>query len=379
MLDPAAADPSPPGEHDLEALRIVNEAAAAHWQPLPDRPEMAVPATAAGVEAVREALQLARRQRPTHPGTLEKLNFFDTVLEWATTTQFAGTVASPLGAVLIAMVLAVLAFAEGRLPGTRNELLLYASLLAAQAALYRQCARRPQFEINARFLADAPGNDERFVRWLITKNVLISTPVGLLRALLYGLLIPASMVRHLFRREYFLASALVIFANVTILITGTNLPRGLLVAEEDPFEAGVDIFGHWVAYDDPLAAAPVHAERIYGTGWKLRQSDAEGGLEASVWVHRGHLGDSSMRVWAKADAPTDNKYLQLYRRSAEQLEIRWGAPTEIRSETDEASSCETRWITLEHSSIRLHLKEVECLLGEHRTLRRSFSAPVGAQ
>jgi hypothetical protein len=378
-LNDDAPDESAPGRDDLEALRIVEEAAAEHWRPLPHKPDMAVPASAAGIRAVRSALEEARELGPQHPDTLRRLSTFEGALDWATQNRFSGSLAVPLGAVGIAILLVVGAFAEGRLPGTRDELLLYAGLLVIQASLYRLCARRPQFEINAHFLTDNPSRDERLVRWLLSKGALIFTPVALLRALLFGLLIPGAMVRHLVRRGLFFAVALVLFANFAVVFTGRGLPRGLVAEEADPFEAGIDIFGHWVPADDPLSAPPADAERRGDTGWALRRSDPEGGLEANVWVHRGQLGDSSMRVWASPGASPQNKYLQRYRRSAAQLERTWGEPVSARSETNETSGCLTRWLSYERSGIRLSLKENECQLGERRTLNRSISAPVVAR
>jgi len=357
----------------------VEAAAAEHWRPLPDKPDMAVPASAEGVQAVRSALDRARAMGPQHPDTQSRLRTFEGVLGWASQSRFCGTLAVPLGALAIAVLLAVQAFAEGRLPGTRNELLLYAGLLVIQASLYRLVARRPQFEINAHFLTDSPSRDERFVSWLLSKGALIFTPVALLRALLFGLLIPLAMVRHLVRRGLFFASALVLFANFAVVFTGINLPRALVAEEEDPFKAGIDILGHWVPHDDPLSVAPAEAERRGGTGWTLRRSDEAGGLEASVWVHRGQLGDSSMRVWASPGAGPQNEYLQLFRRSAAQLERAWGAPISARSESNHTSGCLTRWLSYERSGIRLSLKESECQLGSSETLSRSISAPVVAR
>jgi len=364
-----------PGPRDIEALQIVEAAAAEHWTCLPDKPEMAVPTTHEGVGAVREALRTAHTLEPEHPDILARLAGFEATLGWAGRSRFAASLASPVGAVGIAVVLVVQAFAEGRLPGTRNQLFLYAAAFAVHALLLPLCARRSQLEVNARFLAGEQTLDERLVRWLLRMGGLVFAPGALLRALLYGLLIPISVVRHLVRRRRFLVAVLVVAADLGIAVLGHSLPRGEPAVDPEPFQPGVDIFGAWVPQEDPFANVPAAATRSPGSGWELRSSNPTGGLEASVWTRDGRLGDSMMRAWADDGRLDNNRNLQQFRSSAAQLEARWGPPAEVRSEANRKGDCSSRWITYERGGFRLRVKELDCR-GERPSLQRNFSAPA---
>jgi len=364
-----------PGPGDMECLRLVEAAASEHWSALPDDPEMAVPTTPEGIDAVRKALAIARKMEPEHPDIVASLDSFEATLAWAGESRFAASLASPIGAAGVAVILAAQAFAEGRLPGTRNELLLYAAALTAHALLLPLFARHSQLDINARFLSGEQTLDERFVRWLLSKGALAFAPGALLRALLYGLLIPFSMLLHLVRRKRFLVAVVVVAADLGIAMLGHNLPRGQLAEQHDNFQPGVDIFGTWVAATDPLTNVPVAAKQDPNTGWQLRSSDREGGHEARVWIRDGRLGDSMMRAWAEDGQGDDNKYIQQFRHSAVQLEARWGPPTEVRSEDNKQGRCTSRWLSYQRGKNRLSLKEVDCG-GEQPSLQRNFSAPV---
>ncbi len=362
----------PPNEQELAVLGAVEDAAERHWQALPDKPDMAVPVNQEGVDAVRLALESARASEPHHVEVEERLQTFERVVQWASSSRFCGSLSTPIGAALLAAIFIALALEEARLPGSRSRLMLFAGVLVLQALLFPSIARQPQVELNAYFLAGTKSRDERFVGWLLSKGALLYTPVSALRALLYGALIPISSASHMMRRGQFAAVAAILTLNFGVLVVAMNIPDGLPETPEH-FDVGIDILGHWVPYDDPLANIPEGATPLHSYGWQLRRSDDEGGIDASMYTKSGQLGTSHMKAWAPASAPDSNAYLSLYLRSAKRLETIWGAPTESRSEPNQNNSCVTRWITHQRAGAQLEVRELTCTTQEHRSFSRRIS------
>jgi hypothetical protein len=177
------------------------------------------------------------------------------------------------------------------------------------------------------------------------------------------------------RRGHFAAVAAIISLNFAVLVVGMNIPDGL-PETPDHFDVGIDILGHWVPYDDPLAIVPEGATPLHSYGWQLRQSDDEGGVDASMYTKDRHLGTSHIKAWAPASAPDSNTYLSLYLRSAKRLETIWGAPTDSRSEHNQDKSCRTSWITYHRAGAQLEVRELTCTTQERRSFSRRISASL---
>ena len=372
--EPAEQGPldEPLSDGQLALLRAIDEAAARHWKALPDKPDMAVPVSQEGLNEVQAALDLACARLPRSPEVTERIRTFATVLDWAAQSRFCGTFASPVGAGLLAAILVALSLDPSRLPGAQSRLMLLAGSLSIQALLFPSIARQAQFAINARFLAGTLGSDERFVRWLVSKGALLYTPISLLRALLYGALIPLSLVRHLMRRAQFAAAAAVLVLNFMVVLLAANIPDGVPNTPDD-FDVGVDVLGHWVPYEDPLRSLPEGATRLQDYGWTLRRDDKLGGVEASMYLKRGQLSTLAVKAWAPAKALDSNPHLSSYQRSADRLEATWGAPTQSRSEPNADGSCRTRWLTYARARMRLEVRELTCTSLEHRSSSRRIS------
>jgi len=371
--DQAAPAAAPPSEKEVAVLKAVEDAAERHWQALPDKPDMAVPVDREGVNAVRLALEAAATSAPHHPEINERLQTFERVVQWASSSRFAGTLATPIGAVMAAVIFIAFALDETRLPGSRDRLMLFAAALVLQALLFPSIARKAQVELNADFLAGTRSLDERFVRWLLSKGALLYTPIATARALLYGLLIPISSAGHMMRRGYFAAVAAILLVNIAVLGVAMNIADGLPKTPDD-FDPGVDILGHWVPYDDPLSSIPEGATPLHDYGWHLRQGEDEEGVDASMYTKGRQLSVSHVKAWAPASAPDSNTYLSLYLRSAKRLESRWGAPTASRREHNDNKTCLTRWLTYQRGGAQLEVRDLACTTKKHRSYSRRISA-----
>ena len=211
---------------ELAALRTVEAAASLYWQSLPDKPDMAVPVSQEGINAVQRALNAVQTGDARSPEVRKRLDTFENVLHWATASRFSGSLASPIGAGFLAVALVAVSLDETRLPGTQSRLLLVAGALALQALLFPIVARQPQFKLNALFLTGSKSRDQRFVHWLLTKGALIYTPVAAIRALIYGALIPFSIARHIMRRGQFAAVAALFAVHLALIAFAMNIPDG---------------------------------------------------------------------------------------------------------------------------------------------------------
>ncbi|MBJ94418.1 MAG: hypothetical protein CMP23_08050 [Rickettsiales bacterium] len=341
-----------------EPIQAVVEAAARLWEPLPNRPEMAVPINQEGIRAVQTAISSARSSGPLSDEEKELIERFEASLRWAARNSFAGDLATPCGALLIAAVLAWNSW-QAAAPAL-SPALGAALLLAVHGLAWPVLARRQQAELMGRYLKGQHSIDERLVRWLLSKGPLAYSAATVLRALLYGALIPARAALHLLAGRRYAALAGLLVLNTIAAVEFATMQPPTPVAQPEPLPAAIDVFGSEVSLDAPLRDMPAQATADGAGGWQFASGDQRHGHHAQLFATKAGFASCQIKAWAPAEKAAESTSLRRYEQSMTAIDQRWGPAQSEHHEDGLQQGCKTRKVRYQLAGRGLGLQDVRC-------------------
>jgi hypothetical protein len=201
-------------------LAQVQAVAEARWRPVLGDPDSRVPTTLEAVVAMEEALAAVVDEAEADHDLAVALGDYARTCVWSRRDSFVGTWAAPIGGV--GMVIAMLVLGRGG----ASDWLAASMVWAAGVPLYLQAATARQYDINADVISEHRTLDDRYLGFVAAGPPLL-TPLWLaLRAVAYGIGLPAAVVHQALRRKRYLPILALVGISVGALVFATFEPGG---------------------------------------------------------------------------------------------------------------------------------------------------------